>query len=208
MIAWKTKRRVLMGNTAKSHSKAIALKQSECKKMRYSIRKVATVGATPALVGILSFLGATQVKADQVTETAPTVVIAMTTLETSTAFLTLASETATSITTSEAVESSVAHSEVATAPVTETQSSKATNTVVTSSLDTIAPTAIIATSATTSEAAVEVPTSTVSSESATTHTGPALKPAKNSASNANLNKLTGPIKSIVEDAMSPIKLLP
>ena len=74
----------------------------------------------------------------------------------------------------------------------------------TSSLDTIAPTATIATSATTSEAAVEVPTS----ESATTHTGPALKPAKTSASNANLNKLTGPIKSIVEDAMSPIKLLP
>lgn len=141
-----------MDSTVNSHSKTVAPKQAECKKIRYSIRKVATVRATSALVGTLAFLGATQVKADQVTETAPTVATTMTIPETSTTSLTVASETATSVTTSEAVESLVAHSEVATAPVTETQPSKTTpsvvedkttNTVVTSSLDTAAPTATI-----------------------------------------------------------------
>ena len=206
-----------MDSTVNSHSKTVAPKQAECKKMRYSIRKVATVGATSALVGTLAFLGATQVKADQVTETAPTVVTATTIPETSTASLTVASETATSVTTSEAVESSVAHSEVATAPVTETQPSKTTpsvvedkttNTVVTSSLDTTAPTAPTATIATvstpasTSETAVEAPTSTASSESADTHAEVALKLTENTAANANLSKLNGRIKSIVEDNMT------
>ena len=60
-----------MDITVNSQSNTVAPKQAECKKMRYSIRKVATVGATSALVGTLAFLGATQVKADQVTETAP-----------------------------------------------------------------------------------------------------------------------------------------
>lgn len=206
-----------MDSTVNSHSKTVAPKQAECKKMRYSIRKVATVGATSALVGTLAFLGATQVKADQVTETAPTVATATTIPETSTASLTVASETATSVTTSEAVESSVAHSEVATAPVTETQPSKTTpsvvedkttNTVVTSSLDTTAPTtpsstvAAVSAPAHTSEAAVEAPTSTASSETADTHTEVALKPTENSAANANLSKLNGRIKSIVEDNMT------
>lgn len=206
-----------MDSTVNSHSKTVAPKQAECKKMRYSIRKVATVGATSALVGTLAFLGATQVKADQVTETAPTVATATTIPETSTASLTVASETATSVTTSEAVESSVAHSEVATAPVTETQPSKTTpsvvedkttNTVVTSSLDTTAPTAPTATIATvstpasTSETAVEAPTSTASSESADTHAEVALKLTENTAANANLSKLNGRIKSIVEDNMT------
>ena len=59
-----------MDSTVNSQSNTVAPKQAECKKMRYSIRKVATVGATSALVGTLAFLGATQVKADQVTETA------------------------------------------------------------------------------------------------------------------------------------------
>lgn len=206
-----------MDSTVNSHSKTVAPKQAECKKMRYSIRKVATVGATSVLVGTLAFLGATQVKADQVTETAPTVATATTIPETSTASLTVASETATSVTTSEAVESSVAHSEVATAPVTETQPSKTTpsvvedkttNTVVTSSLDTTAPTAPTATIATvstpasTSETAVEAPTSTASSESADTHAEVALKLTENTAANANLSKLNGRIKSIVEDNMT------
>lgn len=206
-----------MDSTVNSHSKTVAPKQAECKKMRYSIRKVATVGATSALVGTLAFLGATQVKADQVTETAPTVATATTIPETSTASLTVASETATSVTTSEAVESSVAHSEAATAPVTETQPSKTTpsvvedkttNTVVTSSLDTTAPTAPTATIATvstpasTSETAVEAPTSTASSESADTHAEVALKLTENTAANANLSKLNGRIKSIVEDNMT------
>lgn len=206
-----------MDSTVNAHSKTVAPKQAECKKMRYSIRKVATVGATSALVGTLAFLGATQVKADQVTETAPTVATATTIPETSTASLTVASETATSVTTSEAVESSVAHSEVATAPVTETQPSKTTpsvvedkttNTVVTSSLDTTAPTAPTATIATvstpasTSETAVEAPTSTASSESADTHAEVALKLTENTAANANLSKLNGRIKSIVEDNMT------
>lgn len=205
-----------MDSTVNSHSKTVAPKQAECKKMRYSIRKVATVGATSALVGTLAFLGATQVKADQVTETAPTVATATTIPETSTASLTVASETATSVTTSEAVESSVAHSEVATAPVTETQPSKTTpsvvedkttNTVVTSSLDTTAPTATIATvstpaTTTMSETAVEAPTSTASSESADTHAEVALKLTENSAANANLSKLNGRIKSIVEANMT------
>lgn len=206
-----------MDSTVNSHSKTVAPKQAECKKMRYSIRKVATVGATSALVGTLAFLGATQVKADQVTETAPTVATATTIPETSTASLTVASETATSVTTSEAVESSVAHSEVATAPVTETQPSKTTpsvvedkttNTVVTSSLDTTAPTAPTATIATvstpasTSETAVEAPTSTASSESADTHAEVALNLTENTAANANLSKLNGRIKSIVEDNMT------
>ncbi len=106
-----------MDSTVNSQSNTVAPKQAECKKMRYSIRKVATVGATSALVGTLAFLGATQVKADQVTETAPAVATATATPETSTASLTVASETATSVATSEAVESSVAHSEVATTPV-------------------------------------------------------------------------------------------
>lgn len=209
-----------MDSTVNSHSKTVAPKQAECKKMRYSIRKVATVGATSALVGTLAFLGATQVKADQVTETAPTVATATTIPETSTASLTVASETATSVTTSEAVESSVAHSEVATAPVTETQPSKTTpsvvedkttNTVVTSSLDTTAPTAptaptatiaTVSTPASTSETAVEAPTSTASSESADTHAEVALKLTENTAANANLSKLNGRIKSIVEDNMT------
>lgn len=99
-----------MDSTVNSQSNTVAPKQAECKKMRYSIRKVATVGATSALVGTLAFLGATQVvKADQVTETAPAVATATATPETSTASLTVASETATSVATSEAVESSVAH---------------------------------------------------------------------------------------------------
>lgn len=209
-----------MDSIVNSQSKTVAPKQAECKKMRYSIRKVATVGATSALVGTLAFLGATQVKADQVTETAPTVATATTIPETSTASLTVASETATSVTTSEAVESSVAHSEVATAPVTETQPSKTTpsvvedkttNTVVTSSLDTTAPTAptaptatiaTVSTPASTSETAVEAPTSTASSESADTHAEVALKLTENTAANANLSKLNGRIKSIVEDNMT------
>ena len=119
-----------MDITVNSQSNTVAPKQAECKKMRYSIRKVATVGATSALVGTLAFLGATQVKADQVTETAPAVATATATPETSTASLTVASETATSVATSEAVESSVAHSEVATKPVTETQPSNTTPSVV------------------------------------------------------------------------------
>ena len=110
-----------MDNTAKSHSKAIAPKQSECKKMRYSIRKVATVGATSALVGTLAFLGVSHVKADQVTETASSV--ATTTTEKSTVFIALASETETSTATSEVVNSSSTHSEVETT-VTTSQSSK------------------------------------------------------------------------------------
>lgn len=203
-----------MYSTVNSHSKTVAPKQAECKKMRYSIRKVAAVGATSALVGTLAFLGATQVKADQVTETAPAVATATTTPETSTASLTVASETTTSVTTSEAVESSIAHSEVATAPVTETQPSKTTpsvvedkttNTVVTSSLDTTAPTATIATVSTpasTSETVVEAPTSTASSESTDTHAEVALKLTENSAANENLSKLNGRIKSIVENNMT------
>ena len=51
-----------MDITVNSQSNTVAPKQAECKKMRYSIRKVATVGATSALVGTLAFLGATQVK--------------------------------------------------------------------------------------------------------------------------------------------------
>lgn len=203
-----------MDSTVNSHSNTIVPKQAECKKMRYSIRKVATVGATSALVGTLAFLGATQVKADQVTETAPTVATATATPETSTASLTVASETATSVATSEAVESSVAHSEVATKPVTETQPSnttpsvvedKASSTVVTSSSDATTPSATVAavsTLAHTSEAAVEAPTSTASSETADTHTEVALKVTENSAANANLSKLNGRIKSIVEDNMT------
>ena len=73
-----------MDITVNSQSNTVAPKQAECKKMRYSIRKVATVGATSALVGTLAFLGATQVKADQVTETAPAVATATATPETST----------------------------------------------------------------------------------------------------------------------------
>ena len=119
-----------MDSTVNSQSNTVAPKQAECKKMRYSIRKVAAVGATSALVGTLAFLGATQVKADQVTETAPAVATATATPETSTASLTVASETATSVATSEAVESSVAHSEVTTTPVTETQPSNTTPSVV------------------------------------------------------------------------------
>ena len=65
-----------MDSTVNSQSNTVAPKQAECKKMRYSIRKVATVRATSALVGTLAFLGATQVKADQVTETAPAVATA------------------------------------------------------------------------------------------------------------------------------------
>ena len=49
-----------MDITVNSQSNTVAPKQAECKKMRYSIRKVATVGATSALVGTLAFLGATQ----------------------------------------------------------------------------------------------------------------------------------------------------
>ena len=81
-----------MDSTVNSQSNTVAPKQAECKKMRYSIRKVAAVGATSALVGTLAFLGATQVKADQVTETAPAVATATATPETSTASLTVASE--------------------------------------------------------------------------------------------------------------------
>ena len=203
-----------MDITVNSQSNTVAPKQAECKKMRYSIRKVATVGATSALVGTLAFLGATQVKADQVTETAPAVATATATPETSTASLTVASETATSVATSEAVESSVAHSEVATTPVTETQPSnttpsvveeKASSTVVTSSSDATTPSSTVAAvsaPAHTSEAAVEAPTSTASSETADTHTEVALKPTENSAANANLSKLNGRIKSIVEDNMT------
>ena len=203
-----------MDSTVNSQSNTVAPKQAECKKMRYSIRKVATVGATSALVGTLAFLGATQVKADQVTETAPAVATATATPETSTASLTVASETATSVATSEAVESSVAHSEVATTPVTETQPSnttpsvveeKASSTVVTSSSDATTPSATVAAvsaPAHTSEAAVEAPPSTASSETADTHTEVALKPTENSAANANLSKLNGRIKSIVEDNMT------
>lgn len=203
-----------MDSTVNSQSNTVAPKQAECKKMRYSIRKVATVGATSALVGTLAFLGATQVKADQVTETAPAVATATATPETSTASLTVASEAATSVATSEAVESSVAHSEVATTPVTETQPSdttpsvveeKVSSTVVTSSSDATTPSATVAAvsaPAHTSEAAVEAPTSTASSETADTHTEVALKPTENSAANANLSKLNGRIKSIVEDNMT------
>ena len=79
-----------MDSTVNSQSNTVAPKQAECKKMRYSIRKVAAVGATSALVGTLAFLGATQVKADQVTETAPAVATATATPETSTASLTVA----------------------------------------------------------------------------------------------------------------------
>ena len=46
-----------MDNTVNSQSNTVAPKQAECKKMRYSIRKVATVGATSALVGTLAFFG-------------------------------------------------------------------------------------------------------------------------------------------------------
>ena len=204
-----------MDSTVNSQSNTVAPKQAECKKMRYSIRKVATVGATSALVGTLAFLGATQVKADQVTETAPTVATATATPETSTASLTVASETATNVATSEAVESSVAHSEVATTPVTEIQASSTTPSVVadkttsaavvTSSSDTTAPSATVATASnptSTSEAAVEAPTSTASSEAADTHTEVVLKATENSAANANLSKLNGRIKSIVEDNMT------
>ncbi len=46
-----------MDITVNSQSNTVAPKQAECKKMRYSIRKVATVGATSALVGTLAFFG-------------------------------------------------------------------------------------------------------------------------------------------------------
>ena len=116
--------------------------------------------------------------------------------------------------TAEAVESSVAHSEVATKPVRETQPSnttpsvveeKASSTVVTSSSDATTPSATVAAvsaPAHTSEAAVEAPTSTASSETADTHTEVDLKVSENSAANANLSKLNGRIKSIVEDNMT------
>ena len=196
-----------MDNTAKSHSKAIAPKQSECKKMRYSIRKVATVGATSALVGTLAFLGASHVKADQVTETASSV--ATTTTEKSTVSIALASETETSTATSEVVDASATHSEVETS-VTATQSSKTSSpitedktssTAVSSSPATTSPVTTEAT-ASTSETSIAVPTSPASSESAATQTELVLKLAEKSAANANLNKLNGRIKSIVEDALT------
>lgn len=204
---WKTKRRVLMDNTAKLHSKAIAPKQSECKKMRYSIRKVATVGATSALVGTLAFLGASHVKADQVTETASSV--ATTTTEKNTVSIALASETETSTATSEVVDASATHSEVETS-VTATQSSKTSSpitedktssTAVSSSPATTSPVTTEAT-ASTSETSIAVPTSPASSESAATQTELVLKLAEKSAANANLNKLNGRIKSIVEDTLT------
>lgn len=196
-----------MDNTAKLHSKAIAPKQSECKKMRYSIRKVATVGATSALVGTLAFLGASHVKADQVTETASSV--ATTTTEKSTVSIALASETETSTATSEVVDASATHSEVETS-VTATQSSKTSSpitedktssTAVSSSPATTSPVTTEAT-ASTSETSIAVPTSPASSESAATQTELVLKLAEKSAANANLNKLNGRIKSIVEDALT------
>ncbi len=79
------------------------------------------------------------------------------------------------------------------------------STVVTSSSDATTPSATVAAvsaPAHTSEAAVEAPTSTASSETADTHTEVALKPTENSAANANLSKLNGRIKSIVEDNMT------
>ena len=190
-----------MDSTVNSHSKTVAPKQAERKKMRYSIRKVATVGATSAPRWYLGILGATQVKADQVTETAPTVATATTIPETSTASLTVASETATSVTTSEAVESSVAHSEVATAPVTETQPSKTTpsvvedkttNTVVTSSLDTQQqhqqqPTATIATVSATSFYVRDCRSTNFNRvQNQLIHAEVALKLTENTAANANL----------------------
>lgn len=196
-----------MDNTAKSHSKAIAPKQSECKKMRYSIRKVATVGATSALIGTFAFLGASHVKADQITETASSV--AMTTTEKSTVSIALASETETSTATSEVVDASTTHSEVETS-VTATQSSKTSSpitedktssTAVSSSPATTSPVTTEAT-ASTSETSIAVPTSPASSESAATHTELALKLSENSVANANLNKLNGRIRSIVEDALT------
>ena len=196
-----------MDNTAKSHSKAIAPKQSECKKMRYSIRKVATVGATSALVGTLAFLGVSHVKADQVTETASSV--ATTTTEKSTVSIALASETETSTATSEVVNSSSTHSEVETT-VTTTQSSKtsspitedkASSTAVSSSPATTSPVTTEAT-VSTSKSSVEEPTPKANTGSAATHTELSLKLAENSAANANLNKLNGRIKSIVEDALT------
>ena len=42
-----------MDSTVNSQSNTVAPKQAECKKMRYSIRKVAAVGATSALVWYL-----------------------------------------------------------------------------------------------------------------------------------------------------------
>ena len=196
-----------MDNTAKSHSKAIAPKQSECKKMRYSIRKVATVGATSALVGTLAFLGASHVKADQVTETASSV--ATTTTEKNTVSIALASETETSTATSEVVDASATHSEVETS-VTATQSSKTSSpitedktfsTAVSSSPATTSPVTTEAT-ASTSETSIAAPTSPASSELAATHTELALKLSENSAANANLNKLNGRIRSIVEDTLT------
>lgn len=196
-----------MDNTAKSHSKVIAPKQSECKKMRYSIRKVATVGATSALVGTLAFLGVSHVKADQVTETASSV--ATTTTEKSTVFIALASETETSTATSEVVNSSSTHSEVETT-VTTSQSSKtsspitedkASSTAVSSSPATTSPVTTEAT-VSTSESSVEEPTPKANSESVATHTELALKLSENSAANANLHKLNGRIKSIVEDTLT------
>ena len=196
-----------MDNTAKSHSKAIAPKQSECKKMRYSIRKVATVGATSALIGTFAFLGVSHVKADQVTETASSV--ATTTTEKSTVSIALASETETSTATSEVVNSSSTHSEVETT-VTTTQSSKtsspitedkASSTAVSSSPATTSPVTTEAT-VSTSESSVEAPTPKANTGSAATHTELALKLSENSAANANLNKLNGRIKSIVEDTLT------
>lgn len=196
-----------MDNTAKSHSKAIAPKQSECKKMRCSIRKVATVGAISALVGTLAFLGASHVKADQVTETASSV--ATTTTEKSTVSIALASETETSTATSEVVDASATHSEVeitatttqpskTSSPITE---DKTSSTAVSSSPATTSP-VTTEVAASTSETSIAAPTSPASSESAATHTELALKLAENSAANANLNKLNGRIKSIVEDALT------
>lgn len=196
-----------MDNTAKSHSKAIAPKQSECKKMRYSIRKVATVGATSALIGTFAFLGVSHVKADQVTETASSV--ATTTTEKSTVSIALASETETSTATSEVVNSSSTHSEVETT-VTTTQSSKtsspitedkASSTAVSSSPATTSPVTTEAT-VSTSESSVEAPTPKANTGSAATHTEFALKLSENSVANANLNKLNGRIKSIVEDTLT------
>ncbi|MFR2192699.1 MAG: hypothetical protein ACLS5G_07270 [Streptococcus sp.] len=56
------------------------------------------------------------------------------------------------------------------------------------------------------EAAVEAPTSTASQKQLI-HTGSSPKPTENSAANANLSKLNGRIKSIVEDNMTPDQIV-
>ena len=175
-------------------------KQAETTQMRYSIRKVATVGATSALIGTFALLGGSLAQADQVTETnAPVAEVAVSETPESAGTTVAASEVAEALASSEAPNSTVASTENSVVAVASVQSATASTESAAQAASEVVSTASETGSRHTSE---EV----TSTEAAHSEASPVTRIESPEVQN-KLEQLQGQVQSVVAGAMTNDQIL-